>query len=148
MVKRSFIRGEKIIDEIVSKKFRDDIIKRAKEADQKKHMEEEGAVKQVSTVDKLLHQIKKDMIILLRRDSKVCSKIGIEEYQLEAFLRDPSALTPDDWQVLKKVKSEIEKYKQEIAEKEIDDEELIKDSRRKVAEKSENLNVKKGWKII
>ena len=148
MVKRSFIRGEKIIDDIVEKKFREDLLQLAKEADQKKHMEEEGVIKQVSTVDKLLHQIKKDMIILLRRDAKVCSKIGLEEYQLEAFLRDPSALTPDDWQMLKKVKTEIEKHKEEIAEHDIDDEELVKESRLRIAEKKENLNVKKGWKPV
>jgi hypothetical protein len=148
MVKRSFIRGEQIIDSVVQKKMRLDLLKESEEVERKKHAEKEGGTQQVNTVETLLHQIKKDVLFLIRNGGMPSKEIGINEFQIEKYLEDPVALTPDDWQFLKEVKDNVAKLKAGVKEKQVDNEALIKDSRRVIAEKRQNLNVKNGWKPI
>ena len=145
MIKRDFMRGEKVIDNLVDKVRRDELLKKAEEEDAKK---EGNEIPKANAVVEMLQQVRKDLITLSRREFNIIEKIGIQNYQIDNFLKDPTALTPDDWQFLKQIKREIEKCKNELEEQEIDDEDVIKKERYKIAEKSENLNVKKGWKPV
>lgn len=89
------------------------------------------------------------------RDLKALQKLGRNPYEelkinkeeIKKFIKDPSSLTPEEWQKVKEIKSKIAKYKEEkpqkTQEKGEKDDDPLQEERKKQATK--RFNVKDSW---
>lgn len=145
-MRKNFAKGEKMIDRVVAEAQREKLIKEAEEADRRKLEETGEDPSKVNNVVELLQKIKGELSALSFRDKTVYQKVGITEEKIKKLLENPEGMTPDDWQIIKKVKQEIEKQKNRAAKrKKTTDEDLVQDARKDVILKRDNINVKKGW---
>lgn len=141
MVRRNYSRAEKGFERIAEAYEKDRLLKEADLADLSKGGSE---AKKINNVSKMLQALHKDLIVLSRRDKKAYESIGITEDQILVLIKDPARITPGDWQVLRKVKREVDKCKDDLTH-------ARKKSTKKIVEKERkkqagrHFNVKDGW---
>ncbi len=63
----------------------------------------------------VLTTIDRDLKQLHTKDKDLYKKLSFHKIDLKKLIADPSLLTPQDWQAVKEIRANIEKYKKELA---------------------------------
>lgn len=73
------------------------------------------------------------------------ARLGIDKDEIKKFMKDPAALTHDDWEKVKSIKEQIATYKQErnVPGTPGTDDELIKQQRK--SQKTKRFNINNKW---
>jgi len=81
---------------------------------------------------------------LVKKDPFFASQAGYKRGDFKKFIQDPNTLTPEEWKLLKAVRSRIEAFKKELQKKlpQVSDEQLVAAERKKHINKRFNINEK------
>lgn len=92
----------------------------------------------------LLTSLQKDLKNLHKEHPPFYTKLGVKSKDLKKFLENPSSISPQDWEKLKKIKNEIDNYKKELTKNlpQSSDEDLVNVARTKSINKRFNVNDK------
>lgn len=92
----------------------------------------------------LINSLNKDLKDLKKHDTELYSKVQFKRKDLKKFLEHPDSLSPEEWDKIKKVKEQVESFKQELVKglPVSTDEDLVEKERKKHVNKRFNTNEK------
>lgn len=98
------------------------------------------------TAQALAHALKNletDLKKLKKKDASMYEKLGINKQELKQFFEHPQDLTPQDWEKIRKIRDQIEIYKQELRKNlKVSDQDIVQSERKKQNYKRFNVNEK------
>jgi hypothetical protein len=92
----------------------------------------------------IIASIQRDLKFIVKKDPSVFSKIGFKKKDVKDFIDRAHALTPEEWEALKKIQEKVESYKKELVKSlpKTSNEDLIEGERVKHINKRFNVNEK------
>lgn len=94
---------------------------------------------------KLLETLKRDIQYLdPKRHKQLYTTLGYKRQDLKVLIENPSTLSLEDWEKIKQIKADIEKYRKEVMAQlpSQNDEKIVEDQRVKHINKRYNVNDK------
>lgn len=144
MTKIDFEKVEKAFEKGVLKIFIDRLIELAElQLDEQDSEQAKKSLDELRT--KVLEALERDLKRLSKHDAQALEKMGINTTDVKQYIKNPGALTAEDWQKIKSIKQHVDQYKQDMlaaAEKNMEDDIVQKE---RVRQKNKRFNVRDGW---
>lgn len=88
--------------------------------------------------------LQQELKLIHKKDRKVYQRLSLDRQELQNYFKNPSKLTPQEWEKIKQIKDKLMAYKKELREKlpKLTDDEVIAAQRTKHVNKRFNVNEK------
>jgi hypothetical protein len=146
MTKIDFEKVEKAFEKGVLKLMIDRLIELSEMQDPDAQYQDESGESALETLRKrVLTALHRDLKRLSKKDSQALETAGLDPSDIKKYVKDPSALSAEDWQKIKAIKAHVDKYKQEAAAAQEKDLETNIVEKERVRQKNKRFNVRDGW---
>lgn len=148
MAKTNYTKVEEVLNEGLRKIKVNQLLEEADAAaavgGSQEMQEREGAPTDETGRTHLIATLKHDLKQLHKQKHDPYEKLGLKKSELNKFLDNQEALTPQDWEMIKQLRKRIDEFKEELAKNlpSTTDDDLIKQARRKHINKRFNVNEK------